>query len=361
MSFKNLFLLVLLVGLLTACSNTNDKQNRYTLPDLSGKTIDNYKEAIDSPKITFVEKKEYNDVLAVDEFIRYDENLSAGDQVDFGDMVYIYFSKGPAAPADTESPQIHGISDGEIKHSAEFDPLEGVTVTDDIDTDLIDRLVVTGQVNTSKFNDYTLTYTVMDRSGKMTQETRIITIIPGDIDTRYTDQLTLDQDFYNKTFLNDGIGIVTLAQGGCVDGDTAEFIDSDGSPLTGDNRVRFIGIDTPETSPYVGVQPWGHAAKDFTCEKLKNAEQIVLESEGTLKGNYGRYMAWIWVDGRLLNLEILEEALAEGKAAGTKYSEIFNLAEIKTKGTKERIFGNYDSNGAYDPDYDYENNVHIGD
>ena len=64
---------------------------------------------------------------------------------------------------------------------------------------------------------------------------------------------------------------VTLAK--CVDGDTARF------NINGEVKsTRFIAIDTPESvHPKKKVEPYGKEASNYTCNKLKNANKIVLE------------------------------------------------------------------------------------
>lgn len=168
-----------------------------------------------------------------------------------------------------------------------------------------------------------------------------------ELDTRYTDELTLDIDYENKNFLSDGIGVVELAT--CVDGDTAGFYVNNEQI-----RVRFLGINTPESTGV--IQPWGRPASSFTCEILSNATEIVLESEeamGVLDSTGTRYLAWVWVDGRLLNLEIVENAYTPvGGLSGSKYASIFYDADLKTQNTKRRYWG------EEDPTYDYSGNVY---
>jgi micrococcal nuclease len=160
-------------------------------------------------------------------------------------------------------------------------------------------------------------------------------------DTRYTDALAMDFTYENTDFIDDGIGEVSLVS--CVDGDTAIFTEGDGH-----FSVRFLGINTPEST--YKFEPWGKAASAFTCDKLENATTIVLEYDPNTTRTDGneRYLAWVWYDGRLLNLELIEEAYTGSKGvADLKYESIFYQAEFKTQDTDRRIWG------EIDPDYDY--------
>jgi micrococcal nuclease len=158
-----------------------------------------------------------------------------------------------------------------------------------------------------------------------------------------SETLTLDIDYAGKNYIDDGIGIVTLAS--CEDGDTAEFNVSEERI-----RVRFLGIDTPEAS--YKYEPWGAQASIYTCEQLKNAEEIVLERDwdGTLQEQNGRYLAFIWVDGKLLNLMLIEESFSRATGVlSLKYGDIMFDAGVKAVEEGKRI------NGESDPDFDYSN------
>lgn len=94
-----------------------------------------------------------------------------------------------------------------------------------------------------------------------------------------------------------------------VDGDTAKF-KMNREQVT----VRFLGINTKETvDPEIGEEAWGREASDFTKEKLKNATKIELEFDSLAeeKDKYKRYLAWIWVDDKLLQNLLVENGLAE--------------------------------------------------
>jgi micrococcal nuclease len=165
----------------------------------------------------------------------------------------------------------------------------------------------------------------------------------GDIvlNTDETDNLELTAAYESSNFVANGIGEVSLSR--CVDGDTAIFTEG-GSSFT----VRFLGIDTPESTAQ--SDPWGKAASSFTCDKLTNATSIVLQSDPASgqTDSYGRYLAWVWYDGRLLNLELVEEAYSRAKGStDTYYGEVIFNVNLKVQFSKRRIWG------ETDPDYDY--------
>lgn len=167
---------------------------------------------------------------------------------------------------------------------------------------------------------------------------------PTALDTDLTDSLAFDVDYEGKSFFEDGVGEVILTQ--CVDGDTFHFREVGGDVV---DSVRFIGVDTPETN--YGLEPWGQAASDFTCIKLANAETIVLEWDDSLdarRGNYGRWLAFVWYDGRLLNLELVELAYSHSSGINTKYGDIMQDAWYKAMATGRRVHGEIDEDYNYD-------------
>ena len=81
-----------------------------------------------------------------------------------------------------------------------------------------------------------------------------------------------------------------------VDGDTAivSFIFDDGSKYLKE-RVRFLGVDTPETvHPNKPVQYYGKEASDFTKAQL--TDKIVwLQTDVSAKDRYDRMLAYVWL------------------------------------------------------------------
>ncbi|MGL5245795.1 MAG: immunoglobulin-like domain-containing protein, partial [Sarcina sp.] len=73
-----------------------------------------------------------------------------------------------------ESPIISGIEDVTLKVGESFDPLEGVSVSDDFDNNLIPT--ITGTVTPNVAGTYTLTYAIKDSGGREFLSTRNITV-----------------------------------------------------------------------------------------------------------------------------------------------------------------------------------------
>ncbi|HAR6464097.1 TPA: thermonuclease family protein [Staphylococcus pseudintermedius] len=93
-----------------------------------------------------------------------------------------------------------------------------------------------------------------------------------------------------------------------IDGDTV-IIDKDGH----DERVRLIGVDTPETvKPNTPVQPYGKAASNFTKKHLTN-QRVRLEYDREPKDKYGRTLAYVWLGDEMFNVKLAKEGLARAK------------------------------------------------
>lgn len=118
----------------------------------------------------------------------------------------------------------------------------------------------------------------------------------------------------------------------CIDGDTARF-NEDGNTYT----YRFLGINTPE----VGDNPeeYGDTARDYTCEKLKSADNIYISYETTSAhtDKYDRRLVWVYVDDELLQSLILKEGLAKVQYVYTKLSYLNKLYKAENSAIKNRL------------------------
>lgn len=118
---------------------------------------------------------------------------------------------------------------------------------------------------------------------------------------------------------------VTATFVSCVDGDTAVFT------INNENiKFRFLAIDTPETvHPTKKVEAFGKNASEYTCNKIKNANLIEIEYENEKLDKYGRNLGWIWVDGSLLQKELIENGYAEVAYIYGDYKYTSSLCETQ--------------------------------
>ncbi|MFA6801183.1 MAG: immunoglobulin-like domain-containing protein, partial [Acholeplasmataceae bacterium] len=79
---------------------------------------------------------------------------------------------------DTTKPVITGVTTIEISVGDTFDPLAGVTATDDVDGDLTASIVVSGDtVNVNRAGDYIVVYTVSDAAGNEAVKQRVVSVL----------------------------------------------------------------------------------------------------------------------------------------------------------------------------------------
>ena len=85
-------------------------------------------------------------------------------------------------------------------------------------------------------------------------------------------------------------------------------VDGDTIILGGKERVRLIGVDTPETvDPRRPVQYFGKEASAFTKRMVKG-NRVRLEYDRTRKDRYGRTLAYVYLEnGTHLNAEIVKQ------------------------------------------------------
>lgn len=98
----------------------------------------------------------------------------------------------------------------------------------------------------------------------------------------------------------DGFTLVKAA----VDGDTLELADG--------TRVRYIGVDTPETvHPSKPVQCFGREASAFN-HGLVDGRPVRLVKDVSDTDTYGRLLRYVYLeDGTFLNLELVRRGYAK--------------------------------------------------
>jgi micrococcal nuclease len=122
-----------------------------------------------------------------------------------------------------------------------------------------------------------------------------------------------------------------------IDGDTIEIM------RNGEvEKIRLVGIDTPEPYsennkkkwyglPNDHLKKWGVKAKEYTADRVYMKEVNI--SYDLIQGNkddYGRTLAYILIDNKNLNLELVENGYA--RVYTEKKSDLYlKLIEAETK------------------------------
>ena len=135
----------------------------------------------------------------------------------------------------------------------------------------------------------------------------------------------------------------------CVDGDTAKFILNE-KIIT----VRFLAIDTPESvDTSKEVEPYGKEASEYTCNKLKSAKQIYIlyDENSDKKDKYNRDLAWVFIDDKLLNNEIVKNGYGKVAYLYGDYLYTNDLKESENLAKKNKL-------GIWS-DYEEDNNIYL--
>ncbi len=101
-----------------------------------------------------------------------------------------------------------------------------------------------------------------------------------------------------------------------TDGDTAH-VRLDGGA---EEKVRFIGIDTPEVGD--APEPFGEEAAAYTAREIPLGATVWLETDAELRDRHGRLLAYVWLErpvrgddaevrASMLNAHLLSDGYAQ--------------------------------------------------
>lgn len=118
----------------------------------------------------------------------------------------------------------------------------------------------------------------------------------------------------------------------CIDGDTASF------NINGvEKKVRFLAINAPEYTSK--IEFYGKEASDYVCNKLTNAKKIELEYDpkSDKEDKYERVLAWIYVDDKLLQEELVEQGYVNVAYVYDDYMYVNNLCNLQDKAYENKL------------------------
>lgn len=103
-----------------------------------------------------------------------------------------------------------------------------------------------------------------------------------------------------------------------VDGDTIE--------IAGGVKVRYIGIDTPEST--TTTECFGEEAANQN-KLLVEGREVSLEKDVSETDKYGRLLRYVYVEGMMVNQELVETGYANSSSypPDIKYQELFRNSE----------------------------------
>lgn len=144
-------------------------------------------------------------------------------------------------------------------------------------------------------------------------------------------------------------------------------VDGDTLLMATGTRVRLLGVDCPEIRHAdAPAEPWADDATAFTRQAIGD-HPVRFEYDRERLDRYGRLLAWVWIDDRLLNLELvraglgraevrypirtdyrrrLEQAQAEAEQAGRGMWSEPRQADLRADGPPPIVRRSSESTGA---------------
>ena len=111
-------------------------------------------------------------------------------------------------------------------------------------------------------------------------------------------------------------------------------------------KVRLLCVNTPESVHPDKKQniPMGQVASRYTQKKL-TGKYVDLEFESWLRGKFGVLYAYVFVDGKNINLELVRQGLSRyyiKYGQSKKYHNEFKVAQELARKEKLNIWGDHE-------------------
>ena len=135
----------------------------------------------------------------------------------------------------------------------------------------------------------------------------------------------------------------TLAEGAYR---VQRVVDGDTLLLSNHARLRLIGVNAPETvKPNSSVEPFGPEASAFTKRFVAGARgEVRLEFDRQRLDKYGRFLAYVYAGGRMLNEELIAAGLARvergydySSSKKTRFLKLQAQAQAARRGLWSRV------------------------
>jgi micrococcal nuclease len=113
------------------------------------------------------------------------------------------------------------------------------------------------------------------------------------------------------------------------DGDTIE--------CTPAGRVRLLGVDSPEGQQ----EPYGAAATAGLASLVPARAALDLELDMQARDRYGRLLAYVWLDGAMVNWLLVRRgwAVTLSYAPNRRYAPILAAAERQARAERRGLWG----------------------
>ena len=118
-------------------------------------------------------------------------------------------------------------------------------------------------------------------------------------------------------------------------------IDGDTVVTENNQKIRLIGIDTPEVTANNPKKCLGDSAT-AKMKELVEGKDVILEKDISDTDIYGRLLMYVWVDNKMVNETLVQEGFAQVDPVqpDTKYKQRFSDAQTQAKNQKLGIWSN---------------------
>jgi len=128
-----------------------------------------------------------------------------------------------------------------------------------------------------------------------------------------------------------------------VDGDTVELSNGD--------KVRYIGIDTPEIRERKGSEwiykpmPYAEEAREFN-KMLVEGKSVSLEYDVQKKDKYNRDLAYVYIGDKMVNMEMVKQgfAMIYTYPPNVRYTQRFIEAQKEARDNKRGLWSGLEEN-----------------
>ena len=139
--------------------------------------------------------------------------------------------------------------------------------------------------------------------------------------------------------------IVAIVLSGCYESNYSNYnfkvvyiYDGDTVKLSNGEKVRYIGIDTPEMNyNNPPAEYFAQEAKEYNA-KLVLGKKVKLEFDVVKRDKYGRLLAYVYIDGKHISQDMIERGFAKVLMIppNLKFADYFltlqNLAKEEKRG-----------------------------
>jgi micrococcal nuclease len=138
-------------------------------------------------------------------------------------------------------------------------------------------------------------------------------------------------------WLGGGDGAGALRAGGSATARVERVVDGDTIAVSvggAAERVRYIGVDTPETvKPNAPVECFGAAASAFNRRLVSSGERVTLRFDQELRDRYGRLLAYVYRerDALFVNARLVDAGAARTLTIAPNTAHAAELARLQSR------------------------------